>query len=83
MTEIFNGFLRLSNFPLDKSSVFSNLIDATNYAANNKTAYAGQLIAVINEDAKDVAIYTLTFPSEGSSARFILVEIITTVDVLN
>ena len=60
-TEIFNGFLRLSNFPLDKSSVFESFADAYNYAATNETAYPGQIIAVVDYTEQAVSIYTLTF----------------------
>ena len=72
-TEIFNGFLRLGNFPLDKSSVFESFADAYNYAATNETAYPGQIIAVVDYTEQAVSIYTLTFPSEGFEGNFELV----------
>jgi hypothetical protein len=40
------GYLRLGDFPLDDSSVFDTFSDLQFYAANNGTAYAGQICAV-------------------------------------
>jgi len=74
-TELFNGFLRLGNFPLDQSSVFQNFTDAYNYAATNETAYLGQVIAVVDSIEEEVSIYTLTFPSDGFEGRYELVGI--------
>jgi len=72
-TELFNGFLRLNNFPLDGSSVFYNYADAYNYAASNETAYAGQIIVVVDSLEKIVSVYVLTFPSDGFEGNFELV----------
>jgi len=66
VTELFHGYLRLKNFPLDESSIFSTYQDAYNYAASNQTAYAGQVIAVVNIGDRDVSIYNLVFPPAGS-----------------
>lgn len=44
------SFQRLGSFPLDSSSVYKTLMDAQNYAFNNPTAYAGQILYV--EDAR-------------------------------
>lgn len=38
---------RQDAFPLDKSSVFFNLEEAKSYAANDPTAYVGQIISVV------------------------------------
>jgi hypothetical protein len=65
-TEMFNGFIRLSDFPLDERSIFSNYIDANNYAASDPTAYAGQIIAVVDEVERDVFMYNLIFSSDES-----------------
>jgi len=69
-TQLFNGFTRLSNFPLDERSVFSSYQDAYNYAASDPTAYAGQIIAVVDEIAEEVSIYNLIFPSEVVDINF-------------
>jgi hypothetical protein len=65
-TELFNGFIRLDNFPLDERSIFSNYQDANDYAATDPTAYAGQIIAVVNEIDREVSIYNLIFSSDES-----------------
>jgi hypothetical protein len=72
-TELFNGFLRLGKFPLDGSSVFQSFADAYNYAATNETAYAGQIVVVVDQTAQTVSVYTLTFPSEGFEGNFELI----------
>lgn len=63
-TELFNGFIRLGNFPLDERSTFLSYQDADNYAASDPTAYPGQIIAVVNEIAQEVSIYNLIYPSD-------------------
>jgi hypothetical protein len=68
-TEMFNGFIRLDNFPLDERSIFSDYQDANDYAAEDPTAYAGQIIAVVNEIDREVSIYNLIF-SEDQSRNF-------------
>lgn len=46
---LFGGFVRLSNFPLDKTSVFEKRADLERYLANDRTAYAGQSVFVKEE----------------------------------
>jgi hypothetical protein len=41
------GFRRVDNQPLEANTVFSQYEDAANYAANDPTAYMGQLISVV------------------------------------
>lgn len=65
-TELFNGFIRLDNFPLDERSIFSSYEEANNYAADDPTAYAGQILAVVNESDREVSIYNLIFSSDES-----------------
>lgn len=60
--EIFQGYLRLGNFPLDGSTIFSTLPAAEEYVASNPTAYAGQVIAVVNEIERTVSIYIVSYP---------------------
>lgn len=69
-TQIFNGYSRLGSFPLDDKSIFSTYALAVTYAASNTTAYAGQLIAVVENQVVD--IYTLRFPIDGETGTFIL-----------
>jgi hypothetical protein len=61
------GYLRLGNFPLDASSIFESVSDAISYAASNPTAYAGQLISVVNEDELTVTVYQLGFPDPANN----------------
>lgn len=37
------GYQRLDNFPLDSTTLFSNLTSLTSYAINSPVAYAGQV----------------------------------------
>ena len=61
-TQLFHGYSRLGDFPLDSSSVFSTYALAEAYAASNETAYAGQFIAVVNITGQLVEVYHLRFP---------------------
>jgi hypothetical protein len=73
-TEIFNGFLRLDDFPLDESSIFSTYASAETYAKENATAYAGQIIAVVTEVKVD--LYLITYPfTENYQGNFELTEV--------
>jgi hypothetical protein len=73
-TEIFNGFLRLGDFPLDESSIFSTYASAETYAKENATAYAGQIIAVVTEVKVD--LYLITYPfTENYQGNFELTEV--------
>ena len=53
------GFQRLTNFPLDATSVFRTMGDLEAYAAENPTAYAGQACAVAPIDGGDVQLFVL------------------------
>ena len=53
------GFQRLTNFPLDATSVFRTMGDLEGYAAENPTAYAGQACAVAPIDGSEVQLYVL------------------------
>lgn len=55
------GYLRQGNFPLDASSVFDTLAEAQTYAASDATAYAGQVLAVVDELNKQVTMYQVGF----------------------
>jgi hypothetical protein len=59
------GYLRLGNFPLDASSVYSTLDDAETYVSQNPTAYPGQLVAVADEDNETVTVYQVSYRSGG------------------
>jgi hypothetical protein len=61
------GYLRLGNFPLDASSIFPSVSEAIQYAASNPTAYAGQLISVVNESEHSVTVYQLGFPDANNN----------------
>lgn len=60
------GYLRLGNFPLDASSVYPTQAEAETYVSSDPTAYAGQLIAVANENTSTVTVYQVGFGSGGS-----------------
>jgi hypothetical protein len=64
------GYLRLGNFPLDASSVYESFQDASNYASTNPTAYAGQLVAVVDEVARTVTVYQLGFKIDENETGF-------------
>ena len=57
-----NQFQRLSNFPLDETTIFDTLAQAQDYANNNPTAHKGQVIHVKDartdeEKINDMHIY--------------------------
>jgi hypothetical protein len=71
----FRGYLRMGDFPLDSSSVFESVVLAQAYADGNSTAYAGQMIAVVNDTARSVTIYQLGFKVDTGAAGFALQEV--------
>jgi hypothetical protein len=71
----FRGYLRMGDFPLDSSSVFESVELAQAYADSNSTAYAGQMIAVVNDTARSVTIYQLGFKVDTGAAGFALQEV--------
>lgn len=71
----FRGYLRMGDFPLDSSSVFESVVLAQAYADSNSTAYAGQMIAVVNDTARSVTIYQLGFKVDTGAAGFALQEV--------
>jgi len=84
--EIFQGYLRLANFPLDGSTIFSTLPAAEEYAASNPTAYPGQVIAVVDSEESEVLIFIITFPySLGHVGTYELKEIagLGTINIIN
>ena len=48
--DVLNNNRRLYSGPLDSTQVFDNFNDFKNYVENNKSAYAGQIIYIKNED---------------------------------
>lgn len=50
---------RQGDFPLDKSSLWWDLEEATNYAKNDPTAYPGQPITVVNEAESTVTLFVI------------------------
>ncbi len=70
----FRGYLRMGDFPLDSSSVFESVVLAQAYADSNSTAYAGQMIAVVNDTARSVTIYQLGFKVDTGATGFALQE---------
>jgi hypothetical protein len=69
-TSAVKGYLRLNNFPLDASSIFDSFASASQYAETNGTAYAGQLVAVVNETDRTVGVYQLGFPANQATPGF-------------
>lgn len=51
-------FNRVLAQPIETNSVFTSYTNAKNYAATNKTAYAGQIIRVVDENG--VTVYVIT-----------------------
>lgn len=64
------GYLRLGNFPLDASSVYDNFLAASEYASSNPTAYAGQLVAVVDEVTRTVTIYQLGYKVDPAETGY-------------
>jgi hypothetical protein len=62
------GYLRLKNFPLDASSVYDSFLAASQYASTNPTAYAGQLVAVV--EGRTVTVYQLGFKLNEAESGF-------------
>ena len=58
-----NSLDRKAGVPVDMSSLYSSYEDAVIYAATKGAAYAGQVIAVAEED--DSIVYVLTSTSQG------------------
>lgn len=57
LTEYPNSFKRQGAFPLESTSCWYSLSDATKYAKENPTAYVGQIITVIeNKSVKHYSI---------------------------
>ena len=56
ITEYPNTFKRQGSFPLDESSVFSSLAEATEYAKSSYIAYEGQIISVTENDKINVYV---------------------------
>ena len=50
---------RQGDFPLDKSSLWWDLEEATSYAKNDPTAYPGQPITVVNEAENTVTLFVI------------------------
>jgi len=58
------GYLRLGNFPLDASTVYESYEEAEAYAEYNPSAYAGQIVSVVDPIGKTVAVYKLNYSDE-------------------
>jgi len=55
------GYARVGNFPLDASSIFGNIEDAEEYILTDSSAYAGQIISIVNIDTREVISYRVGF----------------------
>jgi len=70
---ISKGYFRLSDFPLDSSSVYTNYDQMMNYVTNSSTVYAGQIISltsptstVVYVISKDLDGYQLSSIASGN-----------------
>lgn len=61
-TSLITQFNRVLAQPIETNSVFTSYANAKNYAATNKTAYAGQVIRVVDQDG--VTVYVITKQKE-------------------
>jgi len=59
------GYLRLGSFPLDASTVYPTLAEAEAYAWYNPTAYPGQVVSIVNEVNRTVAVYKVDYSDES------------------
>lgn len=57
-TSLITQFSRVLAQPLETNSIFTSYTNAKNYAATNKTAYAGQVIRVVDQDGVTVFVIT-------------------------
>lgn len=71
----FRGYLRMGGFPLDASSVFESVSLAQAYADSNQSAYAGQILAVVDDDSRTVTVYQLGFKVDPDDGGFVLQQI--------
>ena len=62
--EILRPFERNGSFPLDATSVFLSYDSAVRYAHDDKSAYPGQIISVIDEEHEKTAIYKLDYDKD-------------------
>jgi hypothetical protein len=64
---LLKGYLRLGNFPLDKTSVFLSTSDLLDYALTNPSAYNGQLVSLIDPNTEQVKVYKVQKSEDKSS----------------
>ena len=57
LQQLFSGFRRLQDFPLDESSVYENLESAERYCSSDRRAYLGQLLGIYSGD--DMGVYQI------------------------
>ena len=55
LQQLFSGFRRLQDFPLDESSVYENLESAERYCSSDRRAYLGQLLGIYS--GEDMGVY--------------------------
>jgi hypothetical protein len=63
--EILRPFVRDSGFPLDATTLFHSYADAVDYARSNPAAYASQIVAVADEDARKTNLYKVDYDPNG------------------
>ena len=59
--EILRPYVRNGSFPIDSTTVFYSYEEATEYAHNNPSAYATQIIGVDDQKNKVTALYQLSY----------------------
>lgn len=57
-TSLITQFNRVLAQPIETNSVFTSYTNAKTYAATNKTAYAGQIIRVVDQNGVTVFVIT-------------------------
>lgn len=65
------SYKRQDKGPLDISEVFSSLGDLQTYCSSNPVAYAGQIVAVVDETNETVDIYKIGFNNGSLEAQIL------------
>lgn len=55
--KLFSGFSRLRDFPLDPSCIYKKLTDAQYYVEHDRTAYVGQVLAIVADTEEISGLY--------------------------
>ena len=72
--EILRPYVRDGAFPIDSTTVFKSYDEAVEYAHNNKSAYATQIIGIDDSENKVTGLYQISY-DPNKQFRYVLQEI--------